>query len=150
MKGMARMRIPVGFIWPDGTAEKLANAGFPTRFATAAVHSGGYVSRAPSWFEPFVRGGVARSAGLFAGLRRAGESGFGLLVLFSTGSVSFCAGPGPPQSRTTNLVVALFSLVVLFPPKARALSPGRRLAGWSRALAILLSNRKRPSGHPSG
>lgn len=168
MKGMAWVRILVGLTWLNGAAEKLANSKFPTQFA-ATVHSGGYVSQAPGWFKPFMQSVVAPHAGLFANLTRAGELVFGLLflfglltnlaalwsiafslvLLFSTGGVGFGTGLGPPEILTINLVVALLSLVILLAPEAKALSVDRRLAGRSRALAVLLTNRKRASRHSS-
>ena len=159
---MVWVRILVGLTWLDGAAEKLANGGFPQQFA-ATVHSGGYVRQAPGWFKPFMQGVVSPHAGLFANLTRAGELGFGLLLLFglltnlaalwsivyslvllfSQGGVGFGMGLGPPGILTINLVVALLSLVILLSPEAKAFSVDGGLAGRSRTLAILLTNRER-------
>ena len=164
MNGMAWVRILVGATWLDGAAEKLSNLHFPQQFAST-VRSGGYVEQAPAWFQPFMRGVVVPHAELFANLTRAGELGFGLLLLvglltnlaalwsiafsavliLSQGGVGFGTGLGPPGFFTINLVVALLSLIILLAPGAKALSLDGKLVERRPVLALLLTNeRDRP------
>jgi thiosulfate dehydrogenase [quinone] large subunit len=141
---MTWVRILLGGIWLNGAAEKIVNSRFPAQFAQS-LEAGGFVSQAPPWFQSFMQASVVPNAELFANLVRVGElalglglllglltnlaalgsMAFSLILLLSVGGVGLGSGLGPPEFLTINLVVALFSLVVLLAPDARSASLDR-------------------------
>ena len=162
MNGMVLVRVLIGAVWLNGGLEKLLNPSFPGQFA-ASLEAGGFVSQAPPFFQDFMRGYVVPNAELFAQFMRLGELMLGIalilglltklaaigsvalsaVILFSQGGVGLGTGLGAPEFLTINLLVALFSVAILFSPGAKALSLDSLLAGRRPGLSPVLINRRR-------
>ncbi len=162
VNGMVLVRVLVGAVWLNGGLEKLLNPGFPGQFA-ASLQAGGFVSQAPPFFQDFMKGYVVPNAELFAQLMRVGElmlgialilglltnlaaigsAGLGAVIQLSQGGVGLGTGLGSPEFLTINVLVALFSVVILFSPAAKTISVDSRLAGRSPGLSPILINRRR-------
>jgi thiosulfate dehydrogenase [quinone] large subunit len=156
------VRVLIGAVWLNGALEKLLNPSFPGQFA-ASLEAGGFVSQAPPFFQDFMRGSVVPNAELFAQFMRAGELMLGIaliiglltnlaalgsvalsaVILLSQGGVGLGTGLGAPEFLTINVLVALFSVVILFSPGAKAFSLDSRLAERSPGLSPFLVNRRR-------
>jgi thiosulfate dehydrogenase (quinone) large subunit len=159
---MVLVRVLIGAVWLNGGLEKLLNPSFPGQFA-ASLQAGGFVSQAPPFFQGFMKGYVVPNAELFAQFMRAGELMLGIaliiglltnlaalgsvalsaVILLSQGGVGLGTGPGAPEFLTINVLVALFSVVILFSPGAKAFSLDSRLAERSPGLSPFLVNRRR-------
>src|SRR5215210_3125883 len=162
VNGMAWVRVLIGAVWLNGGLEKLLNPGFPKQFAVS-LQAGGFISQAPPFFQAFMKSNVVPNAELFAQLMRAGELTLGIaliiglltnlaaigsvglsaVILLSQGGVGLGTGLGAPEFLTINVLVALFSVVILFSPAAKVLSVDSRLAERSPGLAPILINRRR-------
>jgi thiosulfate dehydrogenase (quinone) large subunit len=162
VNGMVLVRILIGAVWLNGGLEKLLNPSFPGQFA-ASLEAGGFVSQAPPFFQDFMRGYVVPNADLFAQFMRVGELMLGIalilglltnlaaigsvglsaVILLSQGGVGLGTGLGAPEFLTINVLVALFSVVILFSPAAKTLSLDSRLAERSPGLSPILINRRR-------
>jgi thiosulfate dehydrogenase [quinone] large subunit len=162
VNGMVLVRVLIGAVWLNGGLEKLLNPSFPGQFA-ASLQAGGFVSQAPPFFQDFMRGYVVPNAELFAQFMRAGELMLGIaliiglltnlaalgsvalsaVILLSQGGVGLGTGLGAPEFLTINVLVALFSVVILFSPGAKAFSLDSRLAERSPGLSPILINRRR-------
>ncbi len=161
MNGMVWVRVLVGAVWLNGAVEKLLNPQFPQQLATS-LEAGGFVSQAPLFFRAFMQGTVVPNAELFAQLMRAGELALGialilglltnlaalggvglsLVIMLSQGGVRLGTGLGAPELLTVNVLVALFSVVILLSPAAKSLSVDAALARRSPSLSPLLVNRR--------
>src|SRR5215212_912341 len=128
MNSMVLVRVLIGAVWLNGGLEKLLNPSFPSQFA-ASLEAGGFVSQAPPFFQDFMKGYVVPNAELFAQFMRAGELMLGIALILGL--------------LTKNVLVALFSVVILFSPAAKALSVDSRLAERSPGLSPILINRRR-------
>ncbi len=162
MNGMVWVRVLIGAVWLNGGLEKMLNPGFPGQFA-ASLQAGGFVSQAPPFLQDFMKGYVVPNAELFAQLMRAGELmvgialilglltnlaaigsvGLSAMILLSQGGVGLGTGLGAPEFLTINVLVALFSVVILLSPVAKTISLDSRLANRSPGLSPLLINRRR-------
>jgi thiosulfate dehydrogenase (quinone) large subunit len=162
VNGMVLVRVLIGAVWLNGGLEKLLNPSFPGQFA-ASLQAGGFVSQAPPFFQGFMKGYVVPNAELFAQFMRAGELMLGIaliiglltnlaalgsvalsaVILLSQGGVGLGTGLGAPEFLTINVLVALFSVVILFSPGAKAFSLDSRLAERSPGLSPFLVNRRR-------
>jgi thiosulfate dehydrogenase (quinone) large subunit len=162
LNGMVWVRVLIGAVWLNGALEKLLNPSFPGQFA-ASLQAGGFVSQAPPFFQGFMKGYVVPNAELFAQFMRAGELMLGIaliiglltnlaaigsvalsaVILLSQGGVGLGTGPGTPEVLTINVLVALFSVVILFSPGAKAFSLDSRLAVRSPGLSPILINLRR-------
>ena len=162
MNGMVWVRVLIGAVWLNGGLEKILNPDFPGQFA-ASLQAGGFVSQAPPSFQGFMKGYVVPNAELFAQFMRVGESMLGIalilglltnlaaigsvglsaMILLSQGGVGLGTGLGAPEFLTINVLVALFSVVILLSPAAKTISVDSRLAQRSPGLSPLLINRRR-------
>ena len=102
VNGMVLVRILIGAVWLNGGLEKLLNPSFPGQFA-ASLEAGGFVSRAPPFFQGFMRGYVVPNAELFAQFMRAGELMLGIALILglltnrlTDSSVGLSADPALP------------------------------------------------------
>src|SRR5215203_6001660 len=158
---MVLVRVLIGAVWLNGGLEKLLNPSFPGQFA-GSLEAGGFVSQAPPFFQDFMKGYVVRNAELFAQFMRAGEQMLGIaliigllttlaaiasvglsaVILLSQGGVGFGTGLGAAEFLTINVLVALFSVVILLSPDAKNLSVDARLAERSPGLSPILVNRR--------
>ncbi len=163
MNGMVWVRLLIGAVWLNGGLEKMLNPGFPGQFA-ASLQAGGFVSQAPPFFQDFMKGYVVPNAELFAQFMRLGELMLGIalifgvltnlaaigsvglsaVVLLSQGGVGLGTGLGAPEFLTINVLVALFSVVIMLSPGAKAISLDSRLVQRRPGLSPLLINRRRP------
>lgn len=161
MKAMAWVRVLIGAVWLNGAIEKLLNPDFPQQFAQS-LKAGGFVSQAPTFFQGFMKGTVVPNAEVFAQVTRVVELSLGLAlilglltnlaaigsifmsinIMLSQGGVRLGTGLGAPELLTINVVVALFSLIILFSPAAKYLSLDSALARRSPGLSPLLVNRR--------
>jgi thiosulfate dehydrogenase [quinone] large subunit len=87
--------------------------------------------------------GIALIVGLLTNLAAIGSVGLSAVILLSQGGVGLGTGLGTPEFLTINVLVALFSVVILFSPAAKSLSLDSRLAEHSPGLAPILVNRRR-------
>ena len=160
---MVWVRLLIGAVWLNGGLEKMLNPGFPGQFA-ASLQAGGFVSQAPPFFQDFMKGYVVPNAELFAQFMRLGELMLGIalifgvltnlaaigsvglsaVVLLSQGGVGLGTGLGAPEFLTINVLVALFSVVIMLSPGAKAISLDSRLVQRRPGLSPLLINRRRP------
>ena len=163
MNGMALVRVLIGAVWLNGGLEKMLNPGFPGQFA-ASLQAGGFVSQAPPFFQDFMNGYVVPNAELFAQFMRLGELMLGIalilglltnlaaigsvglsaVILLSQGGVGLGSGLGAPEFLTINVLVALFSVVIVLSPGAKVISVDSRLVQRRPGLSPLLINRRRP------
>jgi thiosulfate dehydrogenase [quinone] large subunit len=163
MNGMVWVRVLIGAVWLNGGLEKMLNPGFPGQFA-ASLQAGGFVSQAPPFFQGFMNGYVVPNAELFAQFMRLGELMLGIalilglltnlaaigsvglsaVILLSQGGVGLGTGLGAPEFLTINVLVALFSVVIVLSPGAKVISVDSRLVQRRPGLSPLLINRRRP------
>ena len=87
--------------------------------------------------------GIALILGLLTNLAAIGSVGMSAVILLSQGGVGLGTGLGSPEFLTINVLVALFSVVILFSPAAKAISVDSRLAERSPGLSPILINRRR-------
>jgi thiosulfate dehydrogenase (quinone) large subunit len=159
---MVWVRVLIGAVWLNGGLEKMLNPGFPGQFA-ASLQAGGFVSQAPPFFQGFMNGYVVPNAELFAQFMRLGELMLGIALIFgvltnlaaigsvglsavillSQGGVGLGTGLGAPEFLTINVLVALFSVVIVLSPGAKAISLDSRLVQRRPWLSPLLINRRR-------
>jgi thiosulfate dehydrogenase [quinone] large subunit len=163
LNGMVWVRVLIGAVWLNGGLEKMLNPGFPGQFA-ASLQAGGFVSQAPPFFQGFMNGYVVPNAELFAQFMRLGELMLGIalilglltnlaaigsvglsaVILLSQGGVGLGTGLGAPEFLTINVLVALFSVVIVLSPGAKVISVDSRLVQRRPGLSPLLINRRRP------
>jgi thiosulfate dehydrogenase [quinone] large subunit len=108
----------------------------------------GYVVPNAELFAQFMRLGelmlgIALILGLLTNLAAIGSVALSAVILFSQGGVGLGTGLGAPEFLTINVLVALFSVVILFSPGAKALSLDSLLAGRRPGLSPVLINRRR-------